>query len=430
MTARIRELWQSLDRSIYVGDRGSNNLKGMMLCGIVIAFIGLSTTGLNIRTHRGYATYATAAITLTGIAMAYLAGVKQNRKATGVLAGIMCIALFTSFAVYGINDGFAICWIVLVPLAYSYFVKVKWGLILGSYYQLLLIALFYTPARAAMKQYYTDTFMDRFPILFFCDLMLSAVAMVQYHIMTLRQIDNENDLKREVEEQTRIIREDADKLEKLSVQVVESLAVAIDAKDEYTNGHSSRVAEYSVLIAERAGMGEDELEELRMEALLHDIGKIGIPDEILNKPGRLDDDEYSTIKQHTVIGSEILRHIQTLPGAATVARSHHERYDGKGYPDGLKRDEIPLHARIVAVADAYDAMHSDRVYRRGLPDEVIFSELERGRGTQFDPLYVDELLKVLGRSAFKSMDNDAVSKFDAHPELIYDTAISSAAEQP
>lgn len=147
-------------------------------------------------------------------------------------------------------------------------------------------------------------------------------------------------------------------MEKISLQMMQTLSTTIEAKDEYTRGHSHRVAEYSALIAQEMGWNRSEIVNLRHAAHLHDIGKVGIPDIILNKPSKLTNEEYAVIKEHTVIGAEILKNVSIINHVTEVARSHHERYDGHGYPDGLKGEEIPIHARIVAVADSYDAMNS------------------------------------------------------------------------
>lgn len=176
---------------------------------------------------------------------------------------------------------------------------------------------------------------------------------------------------------------------------MQMLSTTIEAKDEYTKGHSHRVAEYSVLIARELGWNEKELSNLKNAAHLHDIGKIAIPDTILNKPSKLSEEEFSIIKEHTIIGANILKNISLIDHVQEIVRNHHERYDGNGYPDGLKGKEIPLHARIVAVADSYDAMSSQRIYRNQLPPEKIIQELENNKGTQFDPEITDIFLKLL-----------------------------------
>lgn len=182
---------------------------------------------------------------------------------------------------------------------------------------------------------------------------------------------------------------------KKSMEVVQTLAEAIDAKDTYTNGHSGRVAEYSREIAKRAGYSDSEQRDIYMMGLLHDVGKIGIPDQVINKPGRLDDSEYETIKTHPAKGAKILDTVKDMPQLVTGARWHHERYDGKGYPDGLQGTDIPEEARIIAVADAYDAMTSNRSYRSGMEQSRVREQIEGGKGTQFDPRFADIMLEMI-----------------------------------
>ena len=179
-------------------------------------------------------------------------------------------------------------------------------------------------------------------------------------------------------------------------QATLALAGAIDAKDKYTNGHSKRVAEYSVMIAEIAGKNQEECKRIYLTALLHDIGKIGIPDAIINKEGKLTDEEYAIIKKHPQVGREILKEISIFPDLAIGASFHHERYDGNGYPYGLKGEEIPETARIIAVADTFDAMTSKRSYRDGLPKGKVVNELVNGMGTQFDPKFAKIMVEISG----------------------------------
>lgn len=182
---------------------------------------------------------------------------------------------------------------------------------------------------------------------------------------------------------------------KLSMHVVEALAAAIDAKDSYTNGHSGRVAEYAREIGRRSGFSKKRQDEIYMMGLLHDVGKIGIPDSVINKPGRLTDEEYEIIKTHPVTGAHILSKTREMPKMAIGAHWHHERFDGRGYPDGLAGEAIPEEARIIAVADAYDAMTSRRSYRDVLSQETVRRKIEKGRGTQFDPAFADIMLQMI-----------------------------------
>lgn len=224
---------------------------------------------------------------------------------------------------------------------------------------------------------------------FIADIMISRVD----RILELSRL--QKDLQREVEKQTRTAEERRQKVERLSAQIMKTLAGTIDAKDKYTKGHSSRVAEYAVKIAKKLGKSQKEQDDIYYLGLLHDIGKIGIPDGIINKTTRLTDKEYEIIKTHSVIGAEILENISELPELVLGARWHHERYDGRGYPDGLKGTEIPEMSRIIGVADAYDAMTSNRSYRDVLPQQVVRGEIEKGKGNQFDPLFADKMLELI-----------------------------------
>ena len=178
-------------------------------------------------------------------------------------------------------------------------------------------------------------------------------------------------------------------------QSLRTFAKTIDAKDKYTNGHSTRVAAYSEELAKRMGMSKDEQERIYYIALMHDIGKIGVPDSILNKPGKLTEEEMDVIRSHVKMGGEILKDFTALNGISDGAKYHHERYDGKGYCMGLSKEEIPRVARIIGVADSYDAMASDRCYRKALPEDVIIEELKQCSGTQFDPEVVPHMLAMI-----------------------------------
>jgi HD-GYP domain-containing protein (c-di-GMP phosphodiesterase class II) len=185
------------------------------------------------------------------------------------------------------------------------------------------------------------------------------------------------------------IRRGEEELHQAYVEFVGSLASAIDARDQYTAGHSGRVCQFSHAIAQAMNFPSKALDELRIGALLHDIGKIGIPDAVQQKPGRLTDEEYNMIKQHPEIGRRILEGVHGFAPYLGVVELHHENWDGTGYPHGLKAEEVPLAARIVHVADAFDAMTSDRPYRRGMRTEVAVAILQENAGTQFDPSIVE-----------------------------------------
>ena len=202
-------------------------------------------------------------------------------------------------------------------------------------------------------------------------------------------------LEHEVKRQTAIAARRLEESLQLFREMALALAKTIDAKDTYTHGHSERVATYARMISERAGDDEETQERIYYMGLLHDIGKIGVAGTIINKTSRLDDEEFHSIQSHTIIGSEILRDIHQFPDLSIGARSHHERYDGKGYPDKLAGEAIPRAARIIAVADTYDAMTSSRSYRKGLPQDVARAEIEKGKGTQFDPEFADLMIALI-----------------------------------
>lgn len=208
--------------------------------------------------------------------------------------------------------------------------------------------------------------------------------------------------------------------ERLSLQMVQALARTVDAKDSYTNGHSQRVADYSREIAKRLNKDEAFQREIYYMGLLHDIGKIGVPDYIINKTDKLTDDEFSTIKTHPEIGAEVLQDITEMPNLYYGARWHHERYDGKGYPDGLRGDQIPIEARIIAVADAYDAMTSKRSYRDVLPQNVVRAELGRAKRTQLDPFIANIMLEMMDEDIDYHMkeqsDNKPEEEFEVFTE--------------
>ncbi len=190
---------------------------------------------------------------------------------------------------------------------------------------------------------------------------------------------------------------------KIISESMETFANFIDAKDPNTKGHSVRVAHYASMIAEKTGMNEEECRDIYYIGLLHDCGKISIPQDILMKPGRLSDEEYQVMKSHSLKGYEMLANFTSIPNIGEGAYSHHERYDGKGYPQGLSGKDIPLIGRIICVADAFDAMNSKRCYRDRLDREVIISELKKNRGIQFDPDIADIFLGLI-ESGEVSMD--------------------------
>jgi HD-GYP domain-containing protein (c-di-GMP phosphodiesterase class II) len=191
---------------------------------------------------------------------------------------------------------------------------------------------------------------------------------------------------------------------KISEQAARTILRALDAKDHYTFGHSMRVAYFSLVTGTEAGLSSEEMYELELSAIFHDIGKIGTPDLVLNKPSRLSEEEFLIMKQHPEKSFEILQDFPHFEKIAQNARFHHERFDGKGYPLGLKGEDIPVAARIILIADTFDAMTSTRPYRKGLPYEVAFDELIQFSGTQFDPNLVKLFIEGMRKEALKGED--------------------------
>jgi len=187
------------------------------------------------------------------------------------------------------------------------------------------------------------------------------------------------------------------KMRKVYLDTIRALAAAIDAKDPYTKGHSERVAEMSLALAQELNLSDRDIENIEYTALLHDIGKIGIADNILGKDSSLTNKEFDKIKEHTIMGAKIIEPVDFLKNSYKAIYHHHERFNGDGYPDGIKEKDIPLFARIIAVADAYDAMSSDRPYRKKLNKDKILKELKNQSGKQFDPKVVKALFSVLDR---------------------------------
>ena len=200
------------------------------------------------------------------------------------------------------------------------------------------------------------------------------------------------------------LKEKNEELEKAYLDTIGILRQTVEAKDTYTRGHSDRVSEYSILIGKKLGLDENTIHILKIGGLFHDIGKIGIPDSILLKETKLDDEEYSQIKNHPSIGAHILGDVSMFQDIIPIVLHHHEKYDGHGYPSQLKGDDIPLVARIAAVADTFDAMTSKRSYRNSLPLEDVIAEIERCKGTQFDPNIADIFLDIL-KNDYKKIDD-------------------------
>lgn len=257
---------------------------------------------------------------------------------------------------------------------------------------------------------------------------ISVVAMaILLYIFALRDMNTAIEEANEM--RIKYLEEKHESSRRLFEQTATALVNAIDAKDKYTHGHSSRVAEYSRKIAEEYGKSEKECDEIYYAALLHDVGKIGIPQSILNKEGKLTDEEFDAIKQHPVFGDQILSSISEYSYLSIGAKHHHERYDGKGYPDKLKAEDIPEIARIISVADAYDAMTSKRSYRDPIPQQKVREELIKGSGTQFDPEFAKIMLHLIDLdSEYDMKEKVEVKELEGKNELVLDKHRSDISE--
>ena len=393
MKEKLKEILQVLNSSIFVGERKERNLRHMAVSSVIIVALGFILITMNLVQEQYMMAVASGLILLCGL-LVFVFVTHYRARGPAVVTATVTLLLVLTFVILFADNGFGYLWTLLVPLIVCYIFSVRTGILITVWFQLLFIILFYTPLRSLVQDHYSEIVLSRFPILFFFHGLLIIYVMYQYHKSVLFEIEHTNRLNEEVERQTAVAEERSRRIEQMSFQTIQTLAHAIDAKDPYTKGHSTRVSQYAVAVAGALGWDRVRISELRYAALLHDIGKIGVPDSILNNPGRLTDVEYGIIKSHTTLGAEILHGRIMISTAEDVARSHHERYDGSGYPQGLRGSEISEEARIVAIADAFDAMSSARVYRKACDRGYIRQEMEKGRGTQFDPEYTDAFLAL------------------------------------
>ncbi len=317
------------------------------------------------------------------------------------LGYILSFIMEVVFLITGGQEGFGVFWMCIITLFTFFSSKKRSFFILNSFYLLLVLLAFWTPLSRFCYDF-SETMRIRFPLLYIIELIFAGIIKIRLskvehnrNLLFEKLIELHNSLQQQVEERTKELKEEKTNSEKLLIELTQALATTIDAKDKYTSGHSRRVAEYSKMLAQALGKDEKAQQEIYLFALLHDIGKIGIPDGIINKKGRLTDEEYEEIKKHPKIGYEILKSITILPNLKAGVRWHHERLDGSGYPDGLKAEDIPEYAKIISVADAYDAMTSNRSYRDSLPQEVVRSEIEKQIGIQFAPEVAAKMLEII-----------------------------------
>ncbi|MCR5189433.1 MAG: HD-GYP domain-containing protein [Treponema sp.] len=327
--------------------------------------------------------------------------ITKNSLFFQILGYIMSFVMEIIFLITGGQEGFGIFWMCIITLFTFFANKKRLFYIVNSLYILFVILGFWTPLSQFCYQF-SYTMRVRFPLLYIIEFIFAIIIKIR---MTKTEnnrnelfnnlLELQNNLQKQVEERTQELEAEKNNSEKLLIEVTQALATTIDAKDKYTSGHSRRVAEYSKKLAFLLGKDEKTQQEIYLTALLHDIGKIGIPDGIINKNGKLTIEEYDIIKKHPTIGYEILKNISTMPNLNIGVRWHHERIDGTGYPDGLIGKDIPEYAKIISVADAYDAMTSNRSYRKFLPQEVVRLELEKGINKQFDEVIAKKMIELI-----------------------------------
>lgn len=318
-----------------------------------------------------------------------------------VVGFILSYIMEIVYLLTGGQEGFGILWMCIITF-FTFFINTnKVFFTVNSFYVLLLLLGFWSPLSQFCYQY-SPAMRIRFPMLYLIEIVFTAFIKIKItkteksrNELINELIDLKNNLSDQVVERTKQLEEEKEFSDQLLIEVTQALATTIDAKDKYTSGHSKRVAEYSKKLAGLMELNDEEQNRIYLVGLLHDIGKIGIPDEIINKRDSLTDEEYQKVKEHPSIGFEILKNIKTMPDFEIGVRWHHERFDGKGYPDHLTNEKIPLFAQIISVADAYDAMTSNRSYRKYLPQDKVRSELEKGMGTQFNPEIATKMIELI-----------------------------------
>ncbi len=314
---------------------------------------------------------------------------------------ILIFLVEIAYLIKGGTEGVDIIWVTLFSFISLYLMNFRHFAVLNGITTFILVIAMWTPLSN-----FCYPFSDAFKIRFLLIIILEYLTgmFLGYSMEKTREARNkyykeltdlQENLKQQVQERTKELEDERNSRELLMLELVSALSATIDAKDKYTSGYSQRVANYSKEIARRLGLSEKEQSNIYLFGLLHDIGKISIPDEIINKKSRLNDDEYEIIKKHPIKGSEILSTIKSMPYIHEGSRWHNERWDGKGYPDNLFEDKIPLSAQIISVADSYDAMTSNRSYRDVLPQAAVRSEIEKGSGTQFSPKVAKIMLDII-----------------------------------
>lgn len=374
----------------------------------IVTILFIAYAGEVLKGERTLA-YLIVFMLFTGIpALSAILLYKRN-PASDNLKYYIVVGYFVMYTFVMITGNTSLVFTYIFPMLSLVVLYRKKNLILGMGIAAFLVNILFILIRAFQHQITMDNSRDieiQLALIFLC-FSGSYIAAGLYGNVTQKN-----------QEYTKMLDEKTNEMQKMTFQAITVIANTIDAKDEYTKGHSQRVSEYSYALAKELGLEETEAQNIRNIALLHDIGKIGVPDSVLNKPGKLTDSEYEIMKQHPIVGADILKDIKMIPGLDIGAKYHHERYDGKGYPSGLCGEEIPYIARIICVADAYDAMSSNRVYRRRFSEEKILEELERSKGTQFDPEIASAFIRLLKEKKIKPLIPGFVERRERPVEVV------------
>lgn len=329
----------------------------------------------------------------------------QNKRAFCIRFVIFIELVLTVYALFGVSEGMGNYWSILAIFVVMILFGMPTGILCGTYFFILCVVFFWSPIRNIMPYQYTGEYAVSFPVIFLFSFFGSFVVNLFYKKGCLEREKSDERLQKEL----------AEALEGIDEAMIESVTILttlIDEKDQYTKEHSVRVARYARLIADRYGFGNDvkRMRSIYNAAMLHDIGKIAIPDEILKQGKSLSDDEYETMKRHTEYGEEILKELTFLPNVYYGAKYHHERCDGKGYPQGLHGKEIPIEGKIISVADTIDAMNSKRVYRDPCSREYIVRTLKDGEGDQFDFKVAETACELIREGKIKILADENKDK--------------------
>lgn len=386
---------RSLVREVCRYEKSAPMASDCMRCILVWTCIVLLALNLTCNDfHRPIVYILTGVICLVLFGVSFLLPRVRHQRGMVLLGAVMVTLMGFACLISNENGGFQNLWFFLLPAVLLIQMGLPMGMPICTVYGVCATLLFWC-FPALLPNAYAWDYRIYYPVFYWEFLLVMVVADLFYKSYRIRREQTERELEAEVQATM-------GEAQKLMLSSVAAISQMIDEKDRYTSEHSRRVAQYSRIIARHLDptLSEEALDRLYRSALLHDIGKIAVPDAILNKPSRLTNEEFSVMKQHTVWGRKILAGLEFLPQADIGASYHHERYNGGGYPSGLKGSDLPRMVWIISAADALDAMSSDRCYRKHCDMDYILGEFTRGRGTQFSPEVADAVIELLQTGGF------------------------------